>query len=104
MARRTKTIGIRLTSDLEMLLKEQALKRGLKPTSLAQKLVAESLTRSGTPVEEKIAEIQAAIARLERDLPLRFRAAVSAATISPGGAVQQATTLDDWLTDSQDDD
>lgn len=105
MSRASKTIGIRLPPDLQDLLREEAAKRGMKPTSYAQKLVADALTRSDTPVEERLSELRSAIDRIERELPAQLRAAVAGAAISGGGSPPGLpVTLRDWVTQTEGDD
>jgi len=109
MAEKRKTIGIRLSAELERLLGEEAARRGLKPTPCAENLVAEALTRSGTPLEEKLAQIQAAIDRMERELPAKLKAVLTAAAIGqPGvpmtGTPPGTTSLRDWVSQPPEDD
>jgi len=101
----SKTIGIRLPPDLQTLLEDEASKRGLKPTSLAAKLVSEALTRSGTPVEAKLEQLQATLDRLERELPIRIRSAFSTGAGNPAPAAQPGfMTLHDWVNRPAEDD
>jgi hypothetical protein len=106
MAGKTKTIGIRLTAELENLLKEEAAKRRMRPTTYAQKLVTDGLTREGTPVEEKLAELHAAIDRLERELPAKLRSAISSTDRNPsaGSSPGRPTALRDWVSQTSGED
>lgn len=105
MARSSKTIGIRLPAELQERLREEAAKRDMRPTSYAAKLVAEALTRSEAPIEERLSELRSALDRLERQLPIEIRAAVGAAVINAGvGSPGVPATLWDWITSPQGDD
>lgn len=97
MPGKTKTIGIRLTAELAKLLREEAAKHKLPPTTYAQKLVTDGLTRSASPVEEKLSELQAAIDRLERELPAKIRAAVGGSTRPGPDAAGVSSPLREWV-------
>lgn len=98
MPGKTKTIGVRLTAELESLLRREAAKHKMRPTTYAQRLVTDGLTRTVSAVDEKLAELQASIDRLERELPGKVRAALGTEHRSGQGEAQRSTPLRDWVT------
>lgn len=108
MPGKTKTIGIRLTVQVEEVLRQEAAKHKMAPSTYAQKLVTDGLTRTASVVEEKLAELQASIDRLERELPAKVRAASATEQRgSPGPASSEAerpTPFREWVTQSGGDD
>lgn len=98
MPQKSKTIGIRLQPEVEKLLRAEASKHGMRPTTFAQKLVADTLTRTVTPVEVKLDAIQATLDRLERELPVKLRT-LGGTQPSGNSAAGNAglVSLRDWL-------
>lgn len=98
MPGKTKTIGIRLTVQVEEVLRQEAAKHRMAPSTYAHKLVMEGLTRAASLVEEKLAELQASIDRLERELPGKVRAATGSAYRAGESDARGSTPLRDWVT------
>ena len=84
MDRPKKAIGIRLPSELERHLREEAAKRNLKPTTYATQVLTEALASGGDPLEKRLSEMQALLEsldhRLEVELPRKLKAIVEAAS------------------------
>lgn len=77
-----KTIGVRLNVEAEAALEQEALRRGLKPTTAARELILEALSAaSSRNIAVRLEEIEAFLGRIERELPDRI--AISLSRLAP---------------------
>lgn len=96
-----KTFGVRLNAEATAALEQEALRRGIKPTSAARDLILEALTGAGSrTAESRLGEIQSLLERLERELAERVVLALSQAVPQehvdgkpPGDFRQEASGL-----------
>jgi len=73
-----KTIGVRLNGEAEAALEQEALRRGMKPTTAARELILEALSGAGSrAVAARLDEIEGLISRIDRELPDRIAITLS---------------------------
>jgi hypothetical protein len=100
------TFGVRLSDEASAALKQEALRRGMKPTTAAREIIIETLAGANTRTSEaRLEAIEAALARLGRELPEALALAVAHVATgtsderSPGSerrASTQAGSLEAW--------
>jgi len=73
-----KTYGVRLNIEAAAALEKEALRRGMKPTTLARELLLEGLSGGGeTALHARLEAIEGTLVRIERDLPERLALTVA---------------------------
>lgn len=84
-----KTFGVRLHEEAAAALEREALRRGMKPTTLARELLVEALSGGGeAAIAGRLEALETAMVRFEHDLPERLALSV-AHTLAPRAPVDE---------------
>lgn len=85
-----RTIGVRLNGQTNAALEEEALRRGMKPTTAARELILEALSGAGSRAfAARLDEIEALLSRIERELPERIAIALARVTSTEPAEIEQ---------------